>query len=153
MKDSEFTSYCGLYCPDCVHFRNNHSPVAYQLKKELGRADFFKYSSVKSPLVPEYEDFDKFIAVLDRLIAHQCRYGCRKVGSCIYSGGEPCPIVRCCQEKGYAGCWECESFRDCEKFDVIRKFCGESNVKNLELIKVYGPEKWVEKRHPFYRWD
>ena len=150
MKEKELTAYCGLYCADCIHFRNSHSKLAEQLKAELEKADFQSYAGLRSPFGSEFQHYDSFMEVLEALIRHSCKEGCRVGGGC---GKEPCPVIMCCQEKEYEGCWECGEFESCEKFEFLKPRCGNAVMHNLKEIRECGLEGWSRRRSPFYNWQ
>lgn len=81
-EEKELTAYCGLYCADCIHFRNKHSKLAGQLKEALENADFQSYTNVKSPFGLEFQQYDAFFTVLEALISHSCSEDCRTSGGC-----------------------------------------------------------------------
>lgn len=150
MQEKELTAYCGLHCADCIHFRNRHSKLAEQLKAELEKADFQSYASVKSPFGSEFQHYDSFIEVLEALIRHSCTEGCRVGGGC---SKEPCPVIACCREKGYEGCWECSALESCEKLDFLKPRCGDAVMHNLKEIRERGFDGWSRRRSPFYNWQ
>lgn len=153
MKEEEeknLTAYCGLYCADCIHFRNKHSKLAEQLKKALEDVDFQSYASVKSPFGSELQEYDSFLNVLEALITYSCSEGCRVSGGCSKS---PCQIVQCCREKGYEGCWECRTFETCGKFEPLKPRCEASVMHNLKEIRENGFNGWSKCRSPIYNWQ
>lgn len=149
-EEKELTAYCGLYCADCIHFRNKHSKLARQLKEALEEVDFQSYASVKSPFGSEFQEFCSFLAVLEAFINYSCSDGCRTSGGCSTT---PCQIIQCCREKRYEGCWECEVFESCEKFESLKPRCGASVMHNLKEIKKNGFEGWSKRRRPIYNWQ
>lgn len=149
-EEKEFTAYCGLYCPDCIHFRNKHSKLAGELKEALEDADFQSYASVKSPFGSEFQEYDSFLTVLEALINYSCTESCRVSGG---NSTAPCQIIKCCKEKGYEGCWECETFEACEKFESLRPRCEASVMHNLKEIRKNGFEGWSQHRRPIYNWQ
>lgn len=38
------TAYCGIYCKDCIHYRNNYSIYAQRLVDELQKVELKLYS-------------------------------------------------------------------------------------------------------------
>ncbi|AKB78818.1 hypothetical protein MSHOH_2335 [Methanosarcina horonobensis HB-1 = JCM 15518] len=149
-NEKDLTAYCGLYCADCIHFRNKHSELAGQLKESLEDADFQSYANVKSPFGSEFQHYDSFLIVLEALMNHSCSEGCRNSGG--YST-EPCQIIPCCREKGYEGCWECGIFETCEKFESLKPRCGASVMHNLREIRENGFKGWSKLRKPIYNWQ
>jgi len=150
MPEKELTAYCGLYCAYCIHFLNEHSKIAGKLKEKLEKVDFKSYASVKSPFGSEFQQYDAFMEVLEALIRHSCSKGCRVGGGC---SAEPCPVIVCCKEKGYEGCWECGEFESCEILEFLKPRCGEAVMHNLKEIRERGLEGWSQNHMPFYNWQ
>ncbi len=150
MNEKDLTACCGLYCPDCMWYKNNFSVLAEELMAKLEDADFKQYASVKSPFGRELEHYDKFVDILKFISANDCREPCRKGGGC---GGRPCGIMKCAEEKGYEGCWECADFKECKYFDIVRPRCRDTPYKNLLKIKELGYKDWISERGPYYIWQ
>jgi hypothetical protein len=58
-----------------------------------------------------------------------------------------------CGEKQYAGCWECESLHDCNKFDFLKPFHGETPKNNCIDLLNNGFDSFPSGKHAFYIWD
>jgi hypothetical protein len=144
------TAYCGLYCKDCMHYKNNYSIHAQRLIDELKRIEFREYAKINSGFKANLENFDIFSDVLKTLAAIKCDKTCRVGGGC---SGNPCTIMKCCLSKDHEGCWECNEIGPCEKFDILTPVCGENPKINLSLIKKHGVESWVDFRKKFYIWQ
>jgi hypothetical protein len=143
-------AYCGLYCPDCVHFQNAHNAPADALRQALCGARIERYARVPSAFSASLKQYDAFLRVLDYLADRSCMAVCRTGGGC---GGVPCAIMRCCLGNGYPGCWECPDLDACDKFAFLSPQCGDLPRENLRLIKRHGLEEWFERRKPFYIWE
>jgi len=143
------TAYCGVYCADCLHYRNRHSKLAGNLKRELEISGFNQYAQVESPFGEVFKHYNEFIKVLDALANHYCASPCRVSGGCSTSG---CAIIKCCRDNGYAGCWECRHFEKCDKLSILEPRCGDMPVNNLRKIRTLGPNNWAEHRQKFYIW-
>lgn len=150
MSDKENTAACGIYCPDCIWLRNKLSPLAAELLTELERVGFDKYAGIKSPFGSPLRGFEQCRGVLGFVAGMQCAQPCRTGGGC---SGKPCDIMKCCQEKGFEGCWLCQDYQDCEKFTVLLPRCGKMPRHNLDRIAKLGVEKWSDARMPFYIWQ
>ena len=147
MTDKDFTSCCGLYCPDCIWFRNNFSYLAKELLHRLKEVNFEKYASIKSPFGSELQHYREFLEVANFIAKNYCAEPCRKVGGC---AGKPCKIMLCAESKGLEGCWQCEEMGSCEKFDFLKPRCGDTPYRNLLKIKELGYEEWIKERSPHY---
>ena len=144
------TAYCGLYCQDCMHYKNNFSIHAQRLVDELKKIEFREYAEINSGFKANLEKFGIFSDVLNTLAGIKCNKTCRVGGGC---SGIPCQIMKCCLSKGYTGCWECYDIDPCDKFDILTPVCGKNPKNNLRLIKKHGVENWVDLRNKFYIWQ
>jgi len=150
MKELEKTAYCGIYCTDCIRFRNAYSATAGKLKELLDSSEFHKYAEVKTSFGSEFEKYPEFMDVLEGLIDAQCEQTCRVGGGC---SGVPCEIMKCAQLKNYEGCWQCEEIEGCDKFVFLEPRCGNMPKNNLKKISEAGMEDWAELRDRFYKWQ
>lgn len=150
MSAKDKTAYCGIYCPDCIHFQNEYSSIAEKLENHLKKNEFDKYAEIDSPFGEGFKNWKQFAEVLNTLANTKCNTPCRPGGGC---SGKPCKIMECCQEKGFEGCWECSELGDCEKFDFLEPRCGQMPKNNIREIQKSGLKNWTEKRHNFYIWQ
>ncbi len=134
------TTFCGLYCGDCYAYTKRLARLAGALRKLLREYNIAAVSKV----VPfdglqHYRECDAFLEALTFL---RCEKTCRG------GGGNPfCPIRACCQQKGFAGCWQCGEWKDCATLQILEPVHGDANKKNLRTIKKHGIEKWhLQKR-------
>jgi hypothetical protein len=147
--EAELTAYCGLYCGDCCRYRSKAASLARDLLGELQAVQFDKYAEVKSTAVKELEHYNECLQVLDVIVKLGCDTPC-KAGGDGCSG--PCEIKRCVQSKHIGGCWECNEFEICDKFEFFRPMHGDTTKGNLRKIREYGLDCWVEHRGKFYSW-
>ncbi len=150
MEVKDQTAYCGIYCKDCIHLNNEYSELAKGLQKHLKEIEFDKYAAIDSEFGKEFKPWDKFSIVLSKLSDTQCEKPCRSGGGC---SGKPCKIMECCQDKNFAGCWECSDIEQCDKFDFLEPRCGDMPKMNIREIRKYGIDNWVDKRANFYIWQ
>jgi len=144
-KETELVGYCGLYCGDCIRYRSKASDLARKLLCELHNTEFEKYATVK-----KVEHYGECCEVLEAIVALQCNSPCRIGGGCV---PPPCDVLTCCREKGFDGCWQCDEFEKCGKFESFRALYGDSPRQNLRTIRNFGLEKWVGHRHKCYTWQ
>jgi hypothetical protein len=149
-KVIELTGYCGLYCGDCIRYRSRAADLARELLRELQETEFGKYAAIKSRSITELAHYDETLKALEAIVGLQCNKPCRV--------GEGCPtfsckILECCQERGFEGCWECHDSEGCKKFDFLKLFHDGGPIRNLEKIREYGLDKWVEHREKFFVWE
>jgi len=150
MDPKNETAYCGIYCADCIRYKNEFTKHASQLKDELKKIEFDKYAEIKTPFGANFERYNEFIEVLYALANAQCEKPCRVGGGC---SGIPCKIMECCISKGFEGCWDCTELDECEKFDILQPRCGEMPKNNIRTIKKHGVQNWIELRDKFYIWQ
>jgi hypothetical protein len=150
MDPKNETAYCGIYCPDCIRYKNKFTKHASQLKDELKKIEFDKYAEIKTPFGANFEKYNEFIEVLYALDNAQCKKPCRVGGGC---SGTPCKIMECCISRGFEGCWDCTELDECEKFDILQPRCAEMPKNNIRTIKKNGVQHWIELRDKFYIWQ
>ncbi|MBN2462240.1 MAG: DUF3795 domain-containing protein [Dehalococcoidia bacterium] len=147
--EAELTAYCGLYCGDCLRYRSKVTELARDLMSELQTVQFDKYAEVKSASVKELRHYEECRHVLEAIIELSCNTPCR-------SGGDgcsgPCEIKSCVQSKKLDGCWECDEFERCNKFEFFKPIHGDNTKENVRKIKEYGLSGWAKHRRKFYAW-
>lgn len=150
MTSKENTAYCGIYCPDCIHYQNKYNELAHDLEKHLMEINFADYAKIESPFGQGFSPWNEFSKILNTLANTKCNIPCRSGGGC---SGKPCEIMECCMKKGFEGCWDCSEIKECKKFVFLEPRCGEMPKKNIQEIKIHGIENWTSKRHNFYIWQ
>lgn len=146
---ADLTAYCGLYCGDCIRFRSKTTQLAKDLMTELQIVQFDKYAEVKSAAVKELEHYDECIQVLDAIVNLGCDTLCTAGGD---GCSQSCEIKSCVQSKHLSGCWGCNEFEMCDKFEFLKPIHGDTTKGNLRKIKQYGLDGWVKHRGKFYPW-
>ena len=155
-KEIELIGYCGLYCGDCIRYRSRASDLARELLCELHNTEFGKYAAIKSSsvnqldAVKKFEHYGECCEVLETIVALQCNSPCRIGGGCPTFS---CGVLACCREKGFDGCWQCDEFEKCQRFESFRAIHGDSPRQNLRAVRKFGLDKWVEHRHKCYVWQ
>ncbi len=145
----ELTAYCGLYCGDCLRYKSKVTELARNLTSELQAVRFDRYAEVKSVSVREFKSYEECRVVLEAIARLSCDTPCRAGGDgCLQS----CEIKSCVQAKKLEGCWGCDVFEKCEKFEFLKPFSGDVPRENLRKIKEYGLTEWAKHRGEFYKW-
>ena len=149
-EEKDLIAYCGLYCGDCFGYKGKIADLARDLRKELRQTKFSRIAQTMSetPFFAVYKDYPQCYEVLGAMVKFRCKRTCRG------GGGPPvCKIRSCCQKKGIDGCWQCDEFEKCQKFESFRTIHGDSPRQNLRAIRKFGLDKWVEHRHKCYIWQ
>ena len=148
-REAELTAYCGLYCGDCLRYKSKAADLARDLESELRRVKFDKYAEVKSASVKELKHYEECRQVLEAIVKLECDTPCRVGGDgCL----QPCEIKSCVQAKKLEGCWECDEFERCKKFEFFKPIHGDNTKENVRKIKEYGLSRWAKHRGKFYSW-
>jgi hypothetical protein len=153
--DNRLTSYCGLYCKDCIPSRSDLYNLAARLQAVLSELKFDRYAELKagqtywSESNAIFKDYPRFIEVLQAIRGLECRSTCREGGGW---KGEHCPVRNCAIDKGMTGCWECNEYITCGRLEPLLKF-HPNLAYHLELIKTEGVDRWADKRRGHYPWS
>lgn len=153
--ESRLTAYCGLYCKDCIPSHKELYAAASGLQNLLDQLQFENYARLKagqtywSEANRAFRHYTEFIEVLQAIRSLECTSLCRDGGGW---KGDRCEVRNCAIEKKLAGCWECPSYKTCEKLSPLLKF--HPNLQHhLELIKTEGIRNWSRKRKGHYPWS
>ena len=74
-----------------------------------------------------------------------CRTAYNTCSYATVSPGGTCPNVKCCREKGYDGCYECDALESCETGFYIPSNDGANAAKAQALyIKKYGKKAFLK---------
>jgi len=149
MKEKDLTAYCGLYCGDCIRYKCRASGLAEELLDEIKKVSFTEYANVKKFHTKEFDDFSSFMAKLEAISEIKCDTPCRLGGDGCRG---TCEIKKCVDNKSIEGCWECDKFETCEKFDFLKPFHADSPITNLIKIKKHGLAGWAKYRDKCYPW-
>ena len=155
-QESELTAYCGLYCGDCIRYRSKAADLARDLLSELQDTEFNRYAEIKSgsakqsDAVKQFEHYRECCEALEAITALQCNKPCRVGGGCPTFS---CEILKCCRSRGFEGCWQCDEFESCGKFETLKSIHGDSPQENLKKIKDLGLDRWAKHRCKPYVWQ
>lgn len=144
-EDKKYTSYCGLYCLDCIPSNKKLFSTIRELENQLSNLQFVRYVEMKSKKNDVFKDYTRFIEVLKEIGKLESSAPCRE-------GCQPnCGIKECVLSKNYNGCWECDNYRNCELLQPLKEI--HANLEyHLELIQKEGVENWGVKRKSHYSW-
>jgi len=137
--NKKLIAYCGLYCGDCFGYKGKIANLARDLRKELRQAKFDKVA--KEIPFKEFKHYKEGYVVMGAMVRLRCKKACRG------GGGNPfCTIRKCCQRKGYKGCWECQEFESCKKLSLLKPIHANAHIKNLIKIKKLGIDKFLKEK-------
>lgn len=125
-------AYCGLDCSTCFAHTGKIADMARDLRKELRQTHFEKIAESLSaiPFFKAYQNYTQCYEVLGAMVKFRCGRVCRNGG-----GNPSCKMRKCCQKKGFEGCWECSDFETCEKLDFLNTGHGDEHRRNLRKLK------------------
>ena len=152
--NSHLTSYCGLYCKDCIPSKTELYAAAARLQERLEELQFSKYAGLKAAQTYWSEanaactHYPEFLVVLQAIQGRVCTSLCREV--CGYKG-DRCEIKKCAIAKGFDGCWQCGDYQSCTLLEPMKSFHPHLE-EHLALIKTEGMENWSKKRKGHYAW-
>jgi len=133
-EELKLIGYCGIYCRLCDYFTGKFREVGRQaleiVEKHPELKIFAEYSKEFN-----YEDFVKGLRWLSTQIG-PCIGACRGGG-----GWSECPLRKCCIEKGFTFCYECNAY-PCK---IIKEQLPKAEER-LNELKRLGIEKWVKKQ-------
>jgi hypothetical protein len=139
MEDgANLTAYCGLYCGECLMYKNKVADLARDLRKELRESKFGKIAPALSGFMKELKDYDTCYSVLGAMVKMRCRKSCHD------GGGHPCKVRDCCRKKEIQGCWECDIFETCKKLDFLKPIHDDANINNMRIINKKGMKAFLE---------
>jgi len=143
-------AYCGLYCEDCIRYKDNIAENAQRLLDTLEESEFERYAAVKKKDVNSFKNYQLFVDVLKDILRLHCNRPCRVGDGCPTFD---CQIVKCCKEKEYDGCWQCEQVEVCDKLDFLIAMHGDLHVQNCLIMREHDINEFIQRRYPPYTWN
>jgi hypothetical protein len=151
-ENRKYTAFCGLYCKDCIPSHKELFDLIEKLAALLDNLGFEHYAKFKAPQVKELQNYGTFRNLLNEMKKLQCKTNCFEGPVSDYGCNKNCEMRRCVIDKGIAGCWECKKYKACDKLEQHKKF-HPSMEHNLDMIKGFGLEKWLDKKGKHYPWN
>ena len=125
MKDQkELLACCGLYCGDCAGYSGEIAEAAVTLKERIHKYKFDQ--TAKNLFSKELRDYDKLHDMLGFMTTLKCAKPCREKAT----GETSCEIRKCCFERRFYACHECNDFERCDKLKPLSGLHGESCINN-----------------------
>ncbi len=145
--EQTYTSYCGLYCRDCIPSNKRLFTLAGELEGRLRELHFEEYATLKSRGDAAFGDYRTFLKVLQAIRGLECQGPCRAGG-----GKTSCAVRDCVLVHQLLGCWECQQYGTCELLDPLKRF--HPNLEyHLDLIRREGIYAWSARRKGHYSWQ
>jgi hypothetical protein len=145
--NNELTSYCGLYCSDCIPSKKELFSSIEKLDKLLESLQFEEYAKLKSKGFSKLSQYSIFSEVLKEIKLLKCSHPCRNGG-----GKEECSIRICCKSNNHNGCWECGDRKSCDLIEPLEK--AHPNLHHHhDLIRAHGIDDWIKHRRAHYKWQ
>jgi hypothetical protein len=145
--DRRYTSYCGLFCRDCIPSNRRLFALARDLESKLAELHFEEYAAHKARGDAAFGGYQDFVGVLQAIRGLECMAPCRAGG-----GKTSCAVRACVLAHELLGCWECQQHRTCELLSPLRRF--HPNLEHhLDLIRQEGIDAWSAKRKGHYAWQ
>ena len=134
MKErKDLLAYCGFYCGDCL---GHTEVIAGAAKNFMTVLEKYKFDRTAKYVFPAtLKDYDKFFEILGFMTDLKCEKICRERKDSETS----CEVKKCCRDKDFYACHECEDLEKCKKLRSLHgalhyDFC----MKNLRAIKKWG---------------
>lgn len=145
--NNEDIAYCGLYCAECPNKTGAIADLARDLRKELRTYRFDKTAELLGTFsfFQEYKNYPTCYEVLGAMVKMRCYKTCKQGGA-----NPGCKIRKCAQKKNYNGCWECDSFENCEKLDFLNTNHGKAHIMNLKKINKKGVDEFLKGKKHWY---
>lgn len=144
------TTYCGLWCGDCIPGDHTLFALARALKQHLEQVGFRHYADYKAAKVPAFLDYSAFEAVLTALEDVHCTRTCYEGPSSKAGCAQNCRLRSCALCKGLDGCWACPDFESCAQIADMRQLHPDI-LDNLRTIRRVGIGHWASQRGKHYR--
>jgi len=145
--NNELTSYCGLYCSDCIPSNEDLFSSIEKLDNLLEKLQFGEYANLRSKDRPKLSQYPIFSEMLKEMELLKCPAPCRNGG-----GKKECNIRVCCKSNNHEGCWECSNRESCYILKPLIKAHPNLHYHH-DLIRDHGIDGWVQNRRAHYRWQ
>jgi len=99
MTEKKLTSFCDLYCFDCIPSNKRLFETLKEFNKSLEHVNFEKYAALKSEAIPTFKKYSEFLEVLKEINKLECTGPCRE-----NKDVAGCKIRVCVINKKYEGC-------------------------------------------------
>ena len=149
MKErKELLAYCGVYCGDCLGYTDVIADAVKNFTMVLEKYKFDR--TAKCVFSDQLKDYDKFYENLGFMTCLKCPMICRERED----GGIACKVRKCCIDRGFYACYECDDFEICDKIKSLMKGLHYyASVNNLKAIREMGLKAWITRGKRHYYWS
>jgi hypothetical protein len=151
-ENRKYTAFCGLYCKDCIPSNRELFVAIDKLTDLLDNLGFEHYAKFTSTRIKEFQNYEIFRRLLTEMRKLKCETNCFEGPVSEYGCNKNCGMRQCVINNGIAGCWECKEYKVCEKLEPHKKF-HPGMEHNLDVIKEFGLENWLDKKGKHYKWN
>ncbi len=139
MKErKDLLAYCGFYCGDCLGYTGVIADSAQNFKEVLEKYKFDR--TVKSVFPEKLKDYDSLFEMLEFMTGLKCGKICRERKD----SETTCEIRKCCTDKDFFACFECNDFETCENLKSTHGGLHyDSSLMNLNAIREMGLRNWI----------
>lgn len=142
MLQSSAIAYCGLFCGDCIIRNRKIGVLSGKLLETMQTSNFKKLAAGLPKVIPEFEPL-KNLQFLKHALTAMMKLDC--INLCKKGGGSAaCQIRKCCREKRFEGCWDCDNFADCKTLAWLNPVHAGANIQNIERIRKIGMELFLK---------
>jgi len=102
MTEKKLTSYCGLYCIDCIPSKQCLFENLQKFEQELGNLGFEKYAQIKAEKTPAFKKYSDFLEVLSEIKNLECKRPAEKTAATLTAKSVSAPSARVMRAAGNA---------------------------------------------------
>lgn len=169
---------CGLTCCDCLFYNSEIYGEAQHFKDVLEKYQFDRFLKILSNNAASkamrkhlelnetemwnkvgkhfetFKNMPEFMKILESIVDLQCKCTCKEASGCSIAGEtHKCSALKCIEEKGYDGCWECAEYKRCDKLSFLKQSYGYVIEENLEIVGKKGTEAVKSRGNRYYSWQ
>ena len=144
----DLLAYCGFYCGDCLGYTGVIADAANDLTAVLEKYQFHRTAECVFP--EQLRDYDRLREMLGFMAGLRCAGICREGEQ---DHPSSCQVKKCCRDRGFYACYECDGFETCDTLDSLHKgLHTDTCVKNMKAIREMGLEAWLSNGKRYMYW-
>jgi hypothetical protein len=143
----DLLAYCGIYCGDCLGYTGVIADAAKDFVAVVEKHNFDQTARCVFP--EKLKDYNRLCEMLGFMTNLKCPGRCRDEDT-----EASCVVRKCCREKGFHACYECDELEICDKLkSLFEGLHYDSSIKNLRAIKESGLEAWLREGKRHVHWE